>query len=67
MSVFIATPGTTTLPVRMFLYIQDNIDPLLTFVSACGIALTVAFLVLLDRLYGIERLLAGREVMEDDR
>jgi putative spermidine/putrescine transport system permease protein len=67
MTVFIATPGTTTLPVRMFLYIQDNIDPLVTSVSACVIALTVAFLVVLDRLYGIERLLAGREVKEDDR
>jgi putative spermidine/putrescine transport system permease protein len=67
MTVFIAAPGTTTLPVRMFLYIQDNIDPLVTSVSACVIALTVAFLVVLDRLYGIERLLAGREVREDDR
>ena len=28
MTVFIASPGTMTLPVRMFLYIQDNIDPL---------------------------------------
>jgi hypothetical protein len=31
------------------------------------IGLTVAFLIALDRLYGIERLLAGREVREDDR
>jgi putative spermidine/putrescine transport system permease protein len=30
MTVFIAGPGTETLPVRMFLYIQDNIDPLVT-------------------------------------
>lgn len=28
MAVFIAAPGAETLPVRMFLYIQDNIDPL---------------------------------------
>src|SRR5207248_1358519 len=34
MTVFIASPSTTTLPVRMFLYIQDNIDPLVTSVSA---------------------------------
>ena len=32
MTVFIAAPGTETLPVRMFLYIQDNIDPLVTSV-----------------------------------
>ncbi len=60
MTVFIAAPGTVTLPVRMFLYIQDNIDPLVTSVSACVIAITVAAMVALDRVYGLERLLAGR-------
>ena len=61
MTVFIATPGTETLPVRMFLYIQDNIDPLVTSVSACVIVVTVLALVVLDRLYGLEALLIGRE------
>jgi putative spermidine/putrescine transport system permease protein len=60
MTVFIAAPGTTTLPVRMFLYIQDNIDPLVTSVSAAVIAITVVFLGALDRVYGLERLLAGK-------
>jgi putative spermidine/putrescine transport system permease protein len=60
MTVFVAGPGTETLPVRMFLYIQDNIDPLVTSVSACVIALTVLALVVLDRAYGLERLLVGR-------
>ncbi len=59
MTVFIAAPGTETLPVRMFLYIQDNIDPLVTSVSACVIAVTMGALVLLDRLYGLERALTG--------
>jgi putative spermidine/putrescine transport system permease protein len=62
MTVFIAAPGTETLPVRMFLYIQDNIDPLVTSVSAAVIAVTVAALVVLDRAYGLERLLVGRGV-----
>ena len=61
MTVFIAAPGTETLPVRMFLYIQDNIDPLVTSVSACVIAITVAGA---DRcstaLYGLDRLLVGQ-------
>ncbi len=60
MTVFLAAPGTETLPVRMFLYIQDNIDPLVTSVSASVIALTVIALVALDRLFGLERVLAGR-------
>lgn len=61
MTVFIATPGTVTLPVRMFLYIQDNIDPLVTSVSAVVIAITVVFLIALDRFYGLERMLSGRQ------
>lgn len=60
MTVFIAAPGTETLPVRMFLYIQDNIDPLVTSVSASVIAATVVALIILDRIYGLERLLVGR-------
>ena len=60
MTVFIATPGASTLPVRMFLYIQDNIDPLVASVSAVVIAVTVIFMLLLDRLYGLDRLLSGK-------
>jgi putative spermidine/putrescine transport system permease protein len=60
MTVFIAAPGTETLPVRMFLYIQDNIDPLVTSVSAVVIAVTTTALIVLDRTYGLDRLLIGR-------
>ena len=60
MTVFIAAPGMSTLPVRMFLYIQDNIDPLVTSVSAVVIAITVVFMIAMDRLYGLEKLLSGR-------
>ena len=59
MTVFLAAPGTETLPVRMFLYIQDNIDPLVTSVSAALIFLTVALMVILDRFYGLDRLFVG--------
>jgi putative spermidine/putrescine transport system permease protein len=59
MTVFIAASGTETLPVRMFLYIQDNIDPLVTSVSAMVIAITVVFLIVVDRAFGLERLLSG--------
>lgn len=60
MTVFIAAPGTETLPVRMFLHIQDSIDPLVTSVSAVVIALTTLTLIALDRIYGLDRLLVGR-------
>jgi putative spermidine/putrescine transport system permease protein len=60
MSVFIANPSTTTLPVRMFLYIQDTIDPLVAAVSALLIAGTAVLMLVLDRLVGLERLFVGR-------
>jgi putative spermidine/putrescine transport system permease protein len=59
MTVFIASPSTTTLPVRLFLYIQDNIDPLVAAVSTALIGLTIVAIVIIDRLYGLERLLIG--------
>ena len=59
MTVFIAGPGTATLPVRMFLYIQDNIDPLVTSVSAALIFLTVIVMIILERLFGLDRLFIG--------
>lgn len=60
MTVFLAAPGTETLPVRMFLYIQDNIDPLVTSVSASVIAITIVALIVLDRVFGLDRVLSGR-------
>ena len=60
MTIFIETPSATTLPVRMFLYIQDNIDPLVTSVSAMVIGITIVFMLLLDRIYGLDKLLSGR-------
>jgi putative spermidine/putrescine transport system permease protein len=59
MTVFIASPSTITLPVRMFLYIQDNIDPLVTSVSAVLIFLTAIVMIVLDRAYGLDRLFIG--------
>jgi putative spermidine/putrescine transport system permease protein len=61
MTVFIASPSTITLPVRMFLYTQDNIDPLVTSVSAALIFLTVMVMVILDRLVGLDRLFIGAD------
>jgi len=60
MSVFIASPSTTTLPVRMFLHIQDTIDPLVAAVSALLIFATLVVMLILDRLVGLERLFVGR-------
>lgn len=59
MTSFVAAPGTTTLPLRLFLYIQDNIDPLIAAASATLIAMTALLLIALNQIYGIDRILAG--------
>ncbi len=59
MTIFVATPGTTTLPVAMYNQIQQTIDPLVTSVSAVLIVGTIALMVLLDRLVGLDRILIG--------
>lgn len=58
-TIFIASPSTTTLPVRLFSHIAETTDPLVASVSAVIMAVTTALLLALDRLYGVDRLFAG--------
>jgi putative spermidine/putrescine transport system permease protein len=60
MTVFVASPGTTTLPVRMFQYITDNIDPMVASISTALIVLALVLMAIMERVYGLERLLAGK-------
>ncbi|CAH0161518.1 ABC transporter permease [Roseomonas sp. CECT 9278] len=60
MTVFLADPGTTTLPVRLYLHIEETIDPLVTAASSLLIIGALVLMALLDRLYGLDRLLAGK-------
>ena len=60
MTVFVASPSTMTLPVRMYHHIAQTIDPLLASVSAVLIAITLVFMLVLDRLYGLDKVLIGR-------
>jgi len=60
MSIFVASPETMTLPVRMYHHIAQTIDPLIASISTVLIVVTVVLMVILDRLYGLDRLLVGR-------
>ncbi|QTD45693.1 ABC transporter permease [Ottowia testudinis] len=60
MSIFVTSPATVTLPVRMYMYATESIDPLMAAVSALTIAVTAAAMFLLDRVYGLDRVLIGR-------
>jgi putative spermidine/putrescine transport system permease protein len=60
MSIFVASAGTETLPVRMYNHIAHTIDPLLASISTVLIVLTLVLMILLDRFYGLDRVLSGR-------
>ncbi len=60
MTVFIASPSTTTLPVRMYQHITETIDPLIASVSAVIIFITMAMMIVLDRIFGLDKLLVGK-------
>jgi putative spermidine/putrescine transport system permease protein len=60
MSIFITSPQTVTLPVRMYMLATESIDPMMAAVSALIIALTAIIMFALDRLYGLDRVLVGQ-------
>ena len=59
MSIFVTAPSTVTLPVRMYMYATESIDPLMAAASALKVAFTAVVMVLIDRLYGLDRILVG--------
>ncbi len=61
MSIFITSPQTVTLPVRMYMLATESIDPMMAAVSALIVALTAAVMLLLDRLYGLDKILVGQK------
>jgi putative spermidine/putrescine transport system permease protein len=61
MSIFITSPQTVTLPVRMYMLATESIDPMMAAVSALIVGLTAAVMVLLDRLYGLDKVLVGQQ------
>ncbi|MFC5320661.1 ABC transporter permease [Bradyrhizobium oligotrophicum] len=60
MSIFITSPATVTLPVRMYMYATESIDPMMAAVSALMIAVTAVAMLLLDRIFGLDKILIGQ-------
>ncbi len=60
MSIFITSPQTVTLPVRMYMLATESIDPMMAAVSALIVALTAVVMLVLDRLYGLDKVLVGQ-------
>jgi len=60
MSVFVASPATQTLPVRMYHHIAQTIDPLIASISTVMIVLTFGVMLILDRFYGLDKIFVGK-------
>ena len=60
MSIFITSPQTVTLPVRMYMLATESIDPMMAAVSALIVGATAVAMLVLDRLYGLDRVLVGK-------
>ncbi|RQR79175.1 ABC transporter permease [Burkholderia sp. Bp9012] len=60
MSTFIASPSMTTLPVRIYLRIEDSMDPMVAAVSTLMIVGALALVIAIDRLVGLDRLFVGK-------
>lgn len=53
-SIFLTSTNNMALPVKMFNYVQYNIDPLIAAVSAITIYLAFVLIIIIDYLVGIE-------------
>lgn len=60
MSVFVSSPATQTLPVKMYHHITQTIDPLIASVSTVLIVLTFLVMLVLDRFYGLDKVFVGK-------
>jgi len=59
-SLFISDARSMTIPVRLFLYVQENYDPSIAAISTVLIAFAVVLVLILARLGTLERVFRGR-------
>ena len=58
LSYFFGSASTNTLPVVMLSYMENQFDPSIAAISTVQMLIAIAALLVLDRVYGIERLTA---------
>jgi hypothetical protein len=66
MTIFVSSASAVPLPVRMYNYIANTIDPLLASVSTVIIVLTLLLMLLLGRLFGLDRVLFWKSMKTDN-
>ena len=56
LSYFFGSPGTSTLPVVMLSYLENQFDPAIAAVATLQLAFSLIALLVVERLYGVRRL-----------
>ncbi|MBY0121126.1 ABC transporter permease [Bacillus sp. S/N-304-OC-R1] len=56
LSIFMVSPEVRTLPLELFSRMQDSYDPLIASVSSIVVLITVIFIAILEKVYGVGKL-----------
>jgi putative spermidine/putrescine transport system permease protein len=59
LSFFFGSPDTNTLPVVMLSYVEQQFDPSIAALSTVQLIVAVAVLILVERLYGLDKLVVS--------
>ena len=59
-TIFLISPGTKTLPIAIYQYMEFNLDPTVSAVSALLVLFSVAGVFVVDRLVGMDRFVGLR-------
>ena len=59
-ALFIVSTDVVTLPVRIFTYMQYQYDPIITSVSSIMILLTIALMIIIERVLGVGKVFASK-------
>ncbi|WP_432992091.1 ABC transporter permease [Dactylosporangium sp. CA-233914] len=60
-SLFLSSPGQTTLPITLFQYLENNADPTVAAISTILVVVGIAAALVLGRLGGLGHLAGGAE------
>ncbi len=59
-TIFLITPGTKTLPIAIYQYMEFNLDPTVSAVSAMLVLLSVVGVLVIDKVLGMDRFIGLR-------
>jgi putative spermidine/putrescine transport system permease protein len=59
-TIFLITPDTKTLPIAIYQYMEFNLDPTVSAVSAVLVACAIVGVLLIEKIIGMDRFVGLR-------